>query len=335
MITLKIVKLTGYLKDIHCELQITLNGFVQRTSRKKPIEALRMDVTDKLTFEVFERGCPERLGKRSLSFAKLCKGSSPHSTTHNRTIKFREGEIELLVDCQWNNEQERIAYVQGSVFEKLRELGCHDVFLTDLYSLMGWDIVMICDDSGSMAARTDMGTRWSELQTNVKMLLDICITLDPNGIDIYFLNRPGKKNVTQADTVKKLFKDAPSGGTPLTEALQKVLLAKDNQPPMLIIIATDGQPNSLPSFRAALESRPRDVFVSFLACTDNSADVAYLNRLDEEVFGVDVLDDYHSERQEVLRVQHDADYTMGDHCARMLLGPIFEKYDNLDRIKFY
>jgi hypothetical protein len=193
-------------------------------------------------------------------------------------VKFKKGKIEFLVTCTWNSEHERLAYLQGGVFDDLRELGCHDVFLDDLYSLVGWDIVMICDDSGSMSQRTDHGTRWSELKDNLNRLLKLCMVLDSDGIDIYFLNRPGKTNITKASSVERLFQSPPSGGTGLTEALEKVLRTK-GEAPMIIVIATDGAPNSIDSFTRALKRKPADVYVSFLACTDNASDVAYLNQV--------------------------------------------------------
>jgi hypothetical protein len=46
---------------------------------------------------------------------------------------------------------------------------------------------------------------------------------------------------------------------------------------------------------------------------------------------IDVIDDYMSEQEEVLRKQgRDFKYTPGDNIARFLLGSIYLRYDNMD-----
>lgn len=223
----------------------------------------------------------------------------------------------------------------SSIAARLQALGCHEVFWQDLQSLVGWDFVLICDDSGSMNKRTEHGTRWQELKQNVELLVDMCGALDPDGADVLFLNRKGKRGVKTLEQVQKLFRNPPQGRTPLAEALHKAFRLK-SESPMIIILATDGEPNDLKAFVKALKNRPNDIYVTILACSDDDDEVGYLNGLDASIDRLDVLDDYASERREVQAVQGaHADYTLGDHCARMLLGSVFEKYDNLDEVKFY
>lgn len=313
---------------------VNLDGWCQSAMlNTDSLEALRMDERSKIKFEL--SNIFGKTGKRTFTLAKLIKNQTEDH--FQREIKFRVGIVLFQVDLSWSPE-DRAAFFQtfeaaDPAYDDLRELGCHDVFLQDLQQLRGFDIVMICDDSGSMKQRTENGTRWSELKDSVEALVKLCVKLDPDGIDIEFLNRKGRSNVKDAKSVKKLFKDGPSGSTRLAEAFARAV-ARKSQRPMLIIIATDGEPDSMSSFVAQLRRRPEDVYVSFLACTDSEKEVAYLDRLDNELPRVDVLDDYFSEREQVRLVHPQADYTLGDHCARMLLGPVFEKYDNLDLVSF-
>ena len=72
-------------------------------------------------------------------------------------------------------------------------------------------------------------------------------------------------------------------------------------------------------------------YISFLACSDDDCDIEYLNELDRNVPNVDTLDDYNSEKKEVLRIQGaDFKYTFSEHIVRLLLGPICFELDSLD-----
>jgi hypothetical protein len=67
-----------------------------------------------------------------------------------------------------------------------------------------------------------------------------------------------------------------------------------------------------------------------VACSDVDAEIGYLNKLDKDVDFVDVLDDYTTERKSVEKRAGYQFYSLGDHCARMFVGPVFSKYDSLD-----
>ncbi len=121
-------------------------------------------------------------------------------------------------------------------------------------------------------------------------------------------------------------------GTPLGEACQKAFSLLGTKP-LLVLVATDGVPNSLELFTQALKTRNADrIFVSILACSDVDSEIGYLNQLDKTVKHLDVLDDYKSEKKEVSRRNpaFGEMYTLGDHVARYFLGSVFVKYDQLD-----
>jgi len=205
----------------------------------------------------------------------------------------------------------------------------------DLKTLKKFDIVLICDDSGSMDIEVDGGekTRWDELKDTTKLTIDLATALDDNGIDIIFLNRENVDNIIDYSQVKAYFDVLPGGRTNLSKAIQTAYNKKVYNKPLLIVIATDGEPNDLDKFTRLLANRANDIYVSILACSDNEEEIGYLNELEIKLPRLDVIDDYKSEKKEVIKAQGEKfKYTRGVHIARLLLGPVLKKYDDLDEI---
>jgi hypothetical protein len=222
------------------------------------------------------------------------------------------------------------------------------LFREDILCVKDYDIILICDDSASMCELSSYmslktnkmmsNTRWDELQETVEVIVELGILLDDDGIDIWFLNRDQPiKNVKCKETVTNLFNIKPSGRTPLTRCLRRVI----NEPsakPKLILVVTDGEPNDddgnsdCNNFVNLLKSRDaKKNRISIIACTTVDAQIEWLNRVDGEVENVDVIDDYISERDQILKVQgSNFSYSQGDHILKMLLGPILQKYCDLD-----
>jgi len=217
-------------------------------------------------------------------------------------------------------------------------------FSEKLFLLEDYDIVFLFDDSSSMntpvKGSDGLWTRWTELQYNAKIILDIANVFNGNfGVNIHFLNRPVFRQVVQEQQLVYIFKDSPLGRTPLTKKCEEIFeLYRATEKPVLLIIATDGVPTNrqgdkdLKSFRELLKNKDHSkFFISFLACSDNASDIGYLNKLDNQIPGIDTLDDYQSELKEVLRAQgRGFKYTHGDHIVRLLLGPICPELDALD-----
>jgi len=221
-------------------------------------------------------------------------------------------------------------------------------FCQKLRQLEGYEIVLLCDDSGSMSNIVDDNkdpfgkklTRWDELRNTVNIMVDIASTLDKNGLDIYFLNRNPMYNVSSSQQVQMLFQYPPSGYTPLVAALDRIFREKEaviREKKMLLIVATDGQPTNakgdvdVKGFMYKLEHRPKNVFVSIVACTDDDASVGYLNKIDRLVPGIDVVDDYRSECKEVKKHQGNSfKFSFGDYVVKALLAPVDKYFDSLD-----
>ncbi|CAF0937588.1 unnamed protein product, partial [Didymodactylos carnosus] len=107
-------------------------------------------------------------------------------------------------------------------------------FATRLRNLEGYEIVFIVDDSGSM--NTPLGditgpfdrnpSRWDELKQTVSIVVDIASVMDPDGVDIYFLNRQPLFHVKNSTELITTFAVPPAGPTPIVPILRKVLQDK-------------------------------------------------------------------------------------------------------------
>lgn len=234
----------------------------------------------------------------------------------------------------------------------MRKHEIRNEFAGRLLNLQGFEIVILCDDSGSMNTPTNNGagglgmTRWRELATTVNIVVDIASLMDPTGIDLYFLNRDPVLNVRDGSQLRPVFDVAPSGGTNIARTLRQILRDKTpvlKERKLLILIATDGEPTNdhgnidTATLRNILrnERNPIDkVFVTFLACTDDQATMEYLNKWDKEIKNLDVVDDYASERAEILKVQGTRyRFTFGDYVVKALMGGIDKFFDKLDEKK--
>ncbi|CAF2364225.1 unnamed protein product [Rotaria sp. Silwood2] len=241
----------------------------------------------------------------------------------------------------------------------IRKYNINYDFAYRLRALEGFEIVMIIDDSTSMrtpiidydqeyiSSFNQLPTRWDELKHIVSIIVDLAGTLDPVGIDIYFLNRQPLLHVIDSSQLHETFSRLPNGPTPITRVLNYILNLKRShiyERKLLILIATDGLPtddngqNDLNSLEKVLlyERYPSidRMYVTFIACTNDLQTVTCLNNFDKNIPYVDVLDDYQSERMEVLNVQgKHFPFSYGDYVVKLLLGSIDPWFDYLDEKK--
>ena len=168
----------------------------------------------------------------------------------------------------------------------------------------------------------------------------LCFFGAADGIDLYFLNRPGFNRVASSAQVAAAFGPPPSGFTPLAAAVTRILVEKASviaEKKLLLVIATDGEPTNtngqvdIPGFASVLQGRHANVFVSIIACTDDEDSVGYLNKFDRSIPHLDVTDDFQSERSEIQRAQGAAfRFSFGDYVVKSLLGSIDNYFDHLD-----
>lgn len=232
-------------------------------------------------------------------------------------------------------------------------------FAFRLRALEGFEIVMILDDSSSMYTPIidrshknmspfgQLPKRWDELKHIVSIAVDLASLLDPDGIDIYFLNRSPLLHVFDSSQLDETFSRLPNGATPLTRVLHEVLnlkRARINDRKLLILIATDGIPtddngeNDLHRLEKVLRNERYPsmdrMFITFIACTDDLQSVGYLNQFDKKIPYVDVVDDYRSERAEILAVQgNNFPFSYGDYVVKILMGSVDQWFDKLDEKK--
>lgn len=238
------------------------------------------------------------------------------------------------------------------------------VFASHLAILDNYEIIIIADDSGSMNSYTTdtqhmqspmdsytsslqqttaPQTRWDELKQSLTILVDIAALFDPNGLDIHFINRGSISGITNANNPSfvEAFKMNAKGRTHIVPVLERVLKTH-SELPKLIIIFTDGCPTDdqgnadIQNFKQVLMSRnsshhhPKS-YVSIVACTDDENAIGYLNNWDKTIQLVDVIDDYHSEKAEVLHYQGIRfPFSFGDYVVKALVGSVDRWFDKLD-----
>jgi len=209
-------------------------------------------------------------------------------------------------------------------------------------------IVLLCDDSSSMRQavvepgqrrKDSQTTRWSELKKLAAVIIEFVTATNPEGLDIHFLNRPSLSGVTDMTGLQQVFAKQPNGATPLIGSLRKIHNMYKNylmDKQLLIVVITDGEPSD--GKRGALFqvlttiTAMGNVHVSFAECTDNEADMRYLDEWDGRIKNFDNTDDYREELKRVKQAQGASfkfDYT--DYVVKILLATFVRWYFNLDQ----
>ncbi|CAF3598678.1 unnamed protein product [Rotaria socialis] len=240
-----------------------------------------------------------------------------------------------------NTNKDRIRNISG-------KYEISDMLAQRLNILQQFEIVVLCDDSGSMNTPVSgtNGTRWDELRAIVQIVIDIGTVFDSNGVDVHFLNRPAMLNVTDPAQVVESFSQSPKGLTPLTPALRRIFQSGASKPNsnkrLLVFIATDGAPTDnlgnvdIRSLENLMrnERQANSMYVTFLACTDDDSSVEYLSQWDRSMVNVDVVDDYKTEREEVRRTQGpNYPFSFGDYVVKALIGAVDPQMDSIDEYR--
>ena len=222
-------------------------------------------------------------------------------------VQLLENELKLpqAPNLNSNNKKKQLQDI-------INEHEINKKYAQKLQILQDFKIVFILDDSGSMntplkespllsnnnnnnsnSSLNKKITRWDELHYFSNIMLEIANLFNPNGCDVYFLNRTSNMNVKDKEQLSRLFLlESPQGFTPLTSKLNEVL--NDNlfqliNRKLLIIIITDGEPTdsegtiNVQEFKDCLLKRPSNVYTTIAACTDDDLSVEYLNNWDKEM----------------------------------------------------
>lgn len=215
------------------------------------------------------------------------------------------------------------------------------------------EIVLLCDDSGSMSSQIcEPGyqspnakkiTRWFELKKLAAALIEISTCVNPNGLDLYFLNRDKQLGINSMAGLSPIFANEPKGSTGITAKLiqiyndKKALLVNGKQ--LLIIVISDGEPTDSTGnprknlFNAISKlTQTGNVHISFAECTDREEDMAYLDSWDNQIKNFDNTDDYREELKRVKLANGQSfkfDYT--DYVIKIMLATFIKSYFNLDQ----
>jgi len=211
----------------------------------------------------------------------------------------------------------------------------------DLMSLRGTEIVVIADDSASMRSASTMRgvpeikTRWQELQYTLTKLLDILLFVDcDGGFELQFLNSNAAPTaIHSADDLNKVWQWAqPRGGTPLVGRARQYTSTKPGADRILMVM-TDGLPSdgSFDTLRGMVRAKSSNVYVNFMMCTSDDEVVGRYEDSVDAIPGVDVHDDYQSEKEQCEACGNRLSYNA--YLAKCVLGAKFAKYDELDERK--
>ena len=214
-----------------------------------------------------------------------------------------------------------------------------------LWKLNSFEIVIVCDDSGSMntVPENQNKSRWVDLHEIVKLILRIGIIFDSNGVDIYFLNQEPILDVKDIRAIDEVFKRKPEGYTPLATVLEYIFKLPasrvDNDKNLLVFIVTDGAAidedgrENLNEVENLLKTKrnPKTTFVNFLSCTNDPRYKTTMHRWDHEIENLDVTDDYTTECERVRDVRGpNARLSRGDYVVKALIGAIDPEIDSMD-----
>ncbi|CAF4039466.1 unnamed protein product [Rotaria sp. Silwood2] len=231
-------------------------------------------------------------------------------------------------------------YGSSAINDRLRAVAAryeiNDTLTQHLNILQQFKIVVLCDDSDSMNTLVDgtTDTRWDELRSIVRIVIEIGTVLDSNGIDVHFLNRSSMPNVTDTQQVVESFSQRPAGVTPLTPVLRRIFQSTASKPTsdkrLLVIVVTDGAPTD-PNGNVDVQSlenlmcnerQGNTTYVTFV-CTDDESSTAYLSKWHLTMMNFNVVDNYTTER---VTVRHSRGYkypfSFGDYVAKALLTAV-------------
>lgn len=194
--------------------------------------------------------------------------------------------------------------------------------INKLHALTEFRLNFIIDDSGSMNSVSDEKhgdkyiTRWDEVKDRIHVLIDMLAYIPFEQLEMRFLN---KKTVLKfshkgrtpeafaADVHKEIDKAMafnPSGCTPLSAPLRASLASPVKT---MHYIFTDGEPDNLVEVKGLVNNRNTQLHpITFISCTSDDDSANWMKEIEESSPWTAEIDDYISERKEVLHDQGPA-----------------------------
>lgn len=222
----------------------------------------------------------------------------------------------------------------------------------DFSALALYDVIIYCDDSGSMAFE-DGGERIEDLRLILGRAAEVCTLFDDDGILVRFMHSPVQGDAVRsaADASALLGQVRFCGTTPLASSMRsRVLepivyaLAARGQlaKPVMVISITDGEPTDTPrdailqvirEARALLAPQfgPKAVAFQFAQVGRDARAQAFLSKLDKDPCVGDVIDCtsyYEMECEEYAR--KGVALSVEVWMLKLLLGAIDPSYDAED-----
>lgn len=218
------------------------------------------------------------------------------------------------------------------------------------------ELEFMVDDSGSMANNSDtkdesgrLQTRWGEVHSRLKEMIEILAYIPTQKITICFLNRNDivtfqrKGETPQIFTenayrqLDAIFANGPSGGTPVRERLEESFVRGEGKRVSRYLFC-DGCPNGGDADKEAISKMMKDRKspesnpVAFLSCTSVDSDVEWMKEAEEIAPYCAELDDFHAEAEEVRRDQGNAlPFTKGFWLIAQLVAAMNpEDLDSMD-----
>lgn len=222
--------------------------------------------------------------------------------------------------------------------------------VVDFAALSLYDVVIFCDDSGSMAFE-EGGDRIDDLKLIVSRVAEIAALFDEDGISVRFINSEIEgNNIRSAAEVHSLIgRITFTGGTPLGEKLDSRVLVpfvhnalarRTFRKPVVVFIITDGEPSSKQAVRASLSRAaaacgaagiPGGVSFEFCQVGKDKKAEAYLGELDDDPeIGryVDATSYFENEQEQY--AHKGLALTPELYLLKLMLGAVDSSYDEQD-----
>lgn len=174
------------------------------------------------------------------------------------------------------------------------------------------------DPQGRRATTNSKLTRWEEAEDRIHIMLDMLAYLPIDTIKLSFLNNTSSNlELTHAhktpeqfcaeshEKISQLFSRKPGGGTPLYKKLSEAF--KQSSGNTMHYVFTDGEPSdvTVDQVKTLILNRPNPKMnpLTFISCTDNDEEAEWMKEIEEAASFTAELDDFNSERREVLKDQ--------------------------------